>query len=150
MRAVIQRVSKASVLTDEKVIANISKGVLILLGIEVGDTEKDVQWLAKKISALRIFPDNENQMNKSLIDINGQVIVVSQFTLHAKIKKGNRPSFIKSANAQIALPLYEKFKAQLSLALEKPVQSGCFGSNMQISLVNEGPFTIFIDTKDKC
>ena len=149
MRAVIQRVSQASVIIDEKRVASINDGILVLLGIEIEDTKEDAKWLANKISALRIFSDNEGKMNKSILEINGEAIVVSQFTLHAKTKKGNRPSYIKAARPEQSTPLYENFKEDLSIAIGKQVQSGEFGAKMKVDLTNEGPVTIIIDTKNK-
>ena len=149
MRAVIQRVSEASVVVEDEKVANIQQGLLVLLGIEIEDSKEDANWLAKKISALRIFSDSEGKMNNSILDVDGDVIVVSQFTLHAKTKKGNRPSYIKSARPEQAIPLYEKFKNELSIAIGKQVQSGEFGADMKVSLVNDGPVTIIIDSKNK-
>jgi D-aminoacyl-tRNA deacylase len=149
MRGVIQRVSQASVNIDEKKVASINEGLLILLGIETQDTKEDADWLANKISQLRIFSDTEGKMNKSIIEIGGEVIVVSQFTLHAKTKKGNRPSYIKSARPEQAIALYEQFKKDLSLAIGKQVQSGEFAAYMKVTLINDGPVTIIIDSKNK-
>ena len=149
MRAVIQRVSQASVIIDEKRVASINNGLLVLLGIEAEDTKEDAKWLANKISALRIFSDNDDKMNKSILEINGEAIVVSQFTLHAKTKKGNRPSYIKAARPEQSMPLYENFKEDLSIAIGKQVQSGEFGAKMKVDLTNDGPVTIIIDTKNK-
>lgn len=149
MRAVIQRISGASVQIENQQVAAIKRGLLILLGIEVEDTLEDVQWLANKIAALRIFADEDGVMNKSIIETGEEAIVVSQFTLHAKTKKGNRPSYIKAARPEQAIPLYEEFKKDLSDAIGKKVQSGEFGAEMQVSLVNDGPVTILIDTKNK-
>ena len=149
MRAVIQRVSQASVIIDEKRVASINDGILVLLGIEIEDTKEDAKWLANKISALRIFSDNDGKMNKSILEINGEAIVVSQFTLHAKTKKGNRPSYIKAARPEQSIPLYENFKEDLSIAIGEQVQSGEFGAKMKVDLTNEGPVTIIIDTKNK-
>jgi len=149
MRAVIQRVSQASVIIDEKRVASINDGILVLLGIEIEDTKEDAKWLANKISALRIFSDNDGKMNKSILEINGEAIVVSQFTLHAKTKKGNRPSYIKAARPEQSIPLYENFKEDLSIAIGKQVQSGEFGAKMKVDLTNDGPVTIIIDTKNK-
>lgn len=149
MRAVIQRVSEASVIVKEQKVALIKQGLLILLGIEIEDTKEDALWLANKISQLRIFSDAEGKMNKSILDIEGEVIVVSQFTLHAKTKKGNRLSYIKAAKPEQAIPLYQQFKEDLSKAIAKEVQSGEFGADMQIRLINDGPVTIIIDTKNK-
>jgi len=149
MRVVIQRVSKASVQVDSKLISSISKGLLILLGIENNDTIDDINWLTKKISNLRIFSDSEGKMNCSIKDIGGEMIVVSQFTLHAKTKKGNRPSYINAAKPEYAIPLYEKFINELGLESACNVYSGEFGANMQVSLINDGPVTIIIDSKNK-
>ena len=149
MRAVIQRVSEASVVVENEKVANIQQGLLVLLGIEIEDTKEDADWLANKISALRIFSDSEGKMNNSILDVDGDVIVVSQFTLHAKTKKGKRPSYIKSARPEQAIPLYEQFKNELSEVIGKQVQSGEFGADMKVSLVNDGPVTIIIDSKNK-
>ena len=149
MRVVIQRVSKASVQVDSKLISSMSKGLLILLGIENNDTIDDINWLTKKISNLRIFSDSEGKMNCSIKDIGGKMIVVSQFTLHAKTKKGNRPSYINAAKPEYAIPLYEKFIDELGLESGCNVYSGEFGANMQVSLINDGPVTIIIDSKHK-
>ena len=149
MRAVIQRVSEASVIIENEIISRIEIGLVILLGIEIDDNTEDVKWLANKTSQLRIFSDIKDKMNNSITDVNGAVIVVSQFTLHAKIKKGNRPSYIKASRPEQAIPLYELFKEELSQLIGKKVQSGVFGANMQVSLINDGPVTIIIDTKNK-
>tara|TARA_B100001250_G_scaffold151602_1_gene130092 strand:+ start:7497 stop:7949 length:453 start_codon:yes stop_codon:yes gene_type:complete len=149
MRVVIQRVNRASVSIQNKIISEISSGLVILLGVEVDDTEGDCLWLASKISSLRIFSDGDGRMNNSILDVDGEVIVVSQFTLHANVKKGNRPSYIKAARKEQAIPLYEKFKEDLSDLISKEVFSGDFGADMQVSLVNDGPVTIVIDTKNK-
>lgn len=149
MRAVIQRVTSASVEVDKQLVANIQHGLLILLGIETEDTQEDVEWLSKKIAHLRVFNDVANIMNCSLIDINGDAIVVSQFTLHASTKKGKRPSYIKAAKPEIAIPLYEDFITQLERDLGKKVQTGVFGAMMKVGLCNDGPVTIIIDTKHK-
>lgn len=149
MRVVLQRVSKASVEVENQVIGKISQGLLILVGIEDEDREEDINWLCQKIGNLRIFADQEGVMNLSIKDIDGEVLVISQFTLHAKTKKGNRPSYIKAARPEIAIPLYEKFKTELVLVLNKPIASGIFGANMQVSLVNDGPVTLIIDSKEK-
>ena len=149
MRAVIQRVSETSVVVEDAKVANIQQGLLVLLGIEIEDSQEDADWLANKISALRIFSDSEGKMNNSIIDVDGDVIVVSQFTLHAKTKKGNRPSYIKSARPEQAIPLYDQFKKELSEVIGKQVQSGEFGADMKVSLVNDGPVTVIIDTKNK-
>jgi D-tyrosyl-tRNA(Tyr) deacylase len=149
MRAVIQRVSESSVVIDEQKVAQIQQGLLVLLGIEMEDTKDDAVWLANKISHLRIFSDEEGVMNKSILEVNAEVIVVSQFTLHAKTKKGNRPSYIKAARPEKAIPLYEQFKKDLSQSIANEVQSGEFGADMQVLLINDGPVTILIDTKNK-
>ena len=149
MKAVIQRVSKASVTIEGKRVASIANGVLVLLGIIEEDTQEDINWLSNKITNLRIFEDENNVMNKSVIDVNGDAIVVSQFTLHASTKKGNRPSYIKAAKPEIAIPLYEAFVNQLELDLGKKVQTGQFGADMKVELLNNGPVTIIIDTKNK-
>lgn len=149
MRAVIQRVSNASVSIDHKTISEIHTGLLVLLGIETEDTADDIEWLCNKIIQLRIFPDNQGVMNLPVTDVNGEVLAVSQFTLHAKTKKGNRPSYIKAAKPDLAIPLYNSFVDTLSALLGKRVKTGEFGAYMQISLVNDGPVTILIDTKNK-
>jgi len=149
MRAVIQRVSEASVIIENEIISRIEIGLVILLGIEIDDNTEDVKWLANKTSQLRIFSDIEGKMNNSITDVNGAVIVVSQFTLIAKTKKGNRPSYIKASRPEQAIPLYELFKEELSQLIGKKVQSGVFGANMQVSLINDGPVTIIIDSKNK-
>lgn len=149
MRAVIQRVTRASVTINNKIEAQIASGVLIFLGIVAEDTMEDIKWLSKKISNLRIFSDDNDLMNLSLIDQNFEALVISQFTLHAQTKKGNRPSYIKAARPEIAIPLYEEFIRQLQLNLGKEVQSGVFGANMEIDLLNDGPVTIIIDTKNR-
>jgi D-tyrosyl-tRNA(Tyr) deacylase len=148
MRAVIQRVSEASVIIENEIISRIEIGLVILLGIEIYDNTEDVKWLANKTSQLRIFSDIEGKMNNSITDVNAAVIVVSQFTLHAKTKKGNRPSYIKAARPEQAIPLYELFKEELSQLIGKKVQSGVFGADMKVSLINDGPVTIIIDTKN--
>ena len=149
MRAVIQRVNKASVSIDNVEKSKIGVGLLILIGVENSDTKEDVEWLSGKISRLRIFDDEEGVMNLSINDIDGQAMVISQFTLHAKTKKGTRPSYIHAAKPEISLPLYNKFVRQLSVDLNKEVKTGEFGANMQIALTNDGPVTILIDTKNK-
>lgn len=149
MKAVIQRVSYASVTVDNKSISKIDKGLLILLGITHTDTKDDIEWLTKKIANLRIFDDDQNTMNRSLLNIAGSAIVVSQFTLMANTKKGNRPSYIKAANAEIAIPLYENFISEFESVLGKKVGTGVFGANMNIELQNDGPVTIVIDTQNK-
>lgn len=147
--AVIQRVSSASVTIEGSVKASIQNGLLILVGIEDADTQEDIDWLAAKIVNLRIFNDPDGIMNISVKDANGDVIAVSQFTLHASTRKGNRPSYIKAAKPDTAIPLYEKFVKALELNLEKPVQTGEFGADMKVALVNDGPVTILIDTKNR-
>jgi|TARA_B110000467_G_C18226727_1_gene426270 D-aminoacyl-tRNA deacylase len=149
MRAVIQRVSQASVSINGIIKGDIQEGLLILLGVEEADTMVDGNWLAKKISQLRIFSDEAGLMNQSILEVGGEAIVVSQFTLHAKTKKGNRPSYIKAAKSEQAIPLYEGFVEALEMELGKTVQTGEFGANMQVSLCNDGPVTILIDTKKK-
>lgn len=149
MKTVIQLVKKASVTVEGKIISEIEKGYLILLGIEEEDTQEDINWLAGKISKLRIFSDENDAMNLSVIDVNGDIIVVSQFTLHAKTKKGNRPSFIKAARPEIAIPLYEAFVLQLEKEIGKNVQTGEFGAMMEVGLINDGPVTIVIDSKQR-
>ena len=149
MRAVVQRVSEASVVIDKQKVADINQGLLIFLGIEIEDVKEDALWLANKIVHLRIFQDEDGVMNKSIMDMDGEIIVVSQFTLHAKTKKGNRPSYIKAARPEQAIPLYEQFKKDLSEAIGNQVQSGEFGADMKVSLTNDGPVTIIIDTKNK-
>ena len=149
MRAVIQRVEKASVVILENEVAKIEQGLLVLLGIEIEDAKEDTLWLASKIAALRIFSDEKGVMNKSITELGGEVIVVSQFTLHAKTKKGNRPSYIKAARPEQAILLYQQFKDDLSTAISRKVQSGKFGAEMKVSLINDGPVTILIDTKNK-
>ncbi|CAN0605821.1 unnamed protein product, partial [Ectocarpus sp. 12 AP-2014] len=149
LRAVIQRVSKASVTVDNDIISSIEKGLLVFLGIEDADTEEDIEWLSKKIINLRVFNDEEGVMNRSIMDIDGSLIVVSQFTLHAQTKKGNRPSYIKAAKPDIAIPLYEKFILQIENDLKKKVGTGIFGADMKVDLLNDGPVTILIDTKNR-
>lgn len=149
MKTVIQRVSSASVTIDSKIAAEIQNGLLVLLGIEDADTQEDIDWLCQKIVNLRIFGDENDVMNLSVKDIDGEIIVVSQFTLHALTKKGNRPSYIKAAKPEIAIPLYENFVKKLENELGKKVQTGIFGADMKVSLLNEGPVTIVIDSKNK-
>ena len=149
MKAVIQRVSHASVTIENNCVAQIQKGLLVLVGIEDADTQEDINWLTSKIGNLRIFEDANEVMNLSLKDIAGEIIVVSQFTLQASTKKGNRPSYIKAAKPDVAIPLYEAFVTQMETELGKKVQTGQFGADMKVSLVNEGPVTIIIDTKNK-
>ena len=149
MRVVIQRVSEASVSVENSITGQIKKGLLVLAGFEDSDNIEDIEWLSKKIVQLRIFSDSNDLMNLSVHDVLGDILVVSQFTLHASTKKGNRPSFIKAAKPETAIPLYEQFKKQLEVELGKPVQSGVFGAMMNVSLINDGPVTITIDTKNK-
>jgi|SRR6478735_3205240 len=149
MRAVIQRVSDASVTVDEKITGAIKTGLLVLLGIEDADTVEDIQWLGAKIVNLRIFNDENGVMNVSLLDINGDILLVSQFTLHASTKKGNRPSYIRASKPGIAIPLYEQMIAQLEKDLGKKIQAGIFGADMKVRLLNDGPVTIVIDTKNR-
>lgn len=149
MRAIIQRVSSASVTVESKTISEIQNGLLILLGIEDADGPEDIEWLSRKIVNLRIFNDSEGVMNESLKAVNGDAIVVSQFTLHAATKKGNRPSYIKASKPDVAIPLYEKFIAQIELDLGKKVGTGIFGADMKVDLLNDGPVTIAIDTKNR-
>ena len=149
MKTVIQRVSSASVNINASIVAEIQQGLLVLVGIEDADTHEDIQWLCHKIVNLRIFSDENDQMNLSVQDIDGDVIVVSQFTLHASTKKGNRPSYIKAAKPDIAIPLYQKFISQLETDLGKKIQTGTFGADMKVTLVNDGPVTIVIDTKNR-
>jgi len=146
--AVIQRVSEASVTISNKEVSRISNGLLILLGIEEADNDEDIDWLTKKVANLRIFSDEEEKMNLSLLDIGGEVLVVSQFTLHALTKKGNRPSYIRAASPDVAIPLYEAFVKKME-SFGRPVFTGEFGADMQVGLVNDGPVTIIIDTKNK-
>ncbi len=149
MKAVIQRVSRASVTVEGKLISKIESGLLILLGIENGDAKDDIKWLSRKITHLRIFNDQAGVMNTSLLESNGDAIVVSQFTLQASTKKGNRPSYLKAAKPEISIPLYEKFVQQLQIELGKPVGTGIFGADMKVELLNDGPVTIVIDSKHK-
>jgi D-tyrosyl-tRNA(Tyr) deacylase len=149
MKVVIQRVSEASVTIGQNIVAQINKGLLILVGIESEDNLEDINWLVSKIVYLRIFGDANNVMNLSVKDIDGEIIVVSQFTLHALTKKGNRPSYIKAAKPDIAIPMYEKFIQLLELELGKKIQTGQFGADMKVALVNEGPVTIIMDSKNK-
>ena len=149
MRAVIQRVSKASVTINQKIEGEIGEGLLIFLGIVSEDTSEDLKWLSKKIVNLRIFDDNMGVMNLSLKEQNGAALVISQFTLYAQTKKGNRPSYIKAARPEIAIPLYQQFIIQLENDLGKEIQTGIFGANMQVSLLNDGPVTLIIDSKNR-
>ena len=149
MRVVIQRVSKASVVINSDEICNINNGLLILLGIELKDSDEDIIWLTKKIINLRIFSDENGKMNHSVTDVSGEIIVVSQFTLHAKTKKGNRPSYINAAKPELAIPLYEKFTDFLRKESDLNVYTGKFGADMKVSLINDGPVTIILDSKEK-
>ena len=149
MKVVIQRVSSASVTIDNKIVADIQKGLLVLVGIEDLDSQEDSNWLASKISNIRIFGDENDVMNLSVKDIFGDIIVVSQFTLHASTKKGNRPSYIKASKPETAIPLYENFVIQLEKELGKKVQTGVFGADMKVLLLNDGPVTIVIDSKNR-
>jgi D-tyrosyl-tRNA(Tyr) deacylase len=149
MKIVLQRVSSASVTIDTKIVADIQKGLLVLVGIEDLDNQEDINWLASKIANIRIFGDENDVMNLSVKDIDGDIIVVSQFTLHAATKKGNRPSYIKASKPEIAIPLYESFVLQLEKELGKKVQTGIFGADMKVLLLNDGPVTIVIDSKNK-
>jgi D-tyrosyl-tRNA(Tyr) deacylase len=149
MRVVIQRVLEASVVVDEKVVGSIKNGLLVLLGIEDADTEEDLHWLSNKIVGLRLFDDQDGVMNLSVKDIGGDILLISQFTLMASTKKGNRPSYIKASKPPIAVPLYELMIATLSNDLGKAVQTGIFGADMKVSLINNGPVTITIDSKNK-
>ena len=149
MRAVLQRVSDASVEIDKKIVGSINQGLLVLLGIEDGDGKEDIEWLVNKILSMRIFSDEMGKMNLSVNDIDGDLLIVSQFTLHASTKKGNRPSYIKAARPEIAIPLYEKFIMQMDKDIKGDVFSGIFGAYMKVSLENDGPVTIIIDTRNK-
>ena len=148
MKVVIQRVSSASVTIENQIKGQIQTGLLLLIGIETADSDEDIDWLTKKIAHLRIFPDEASVMNKSVLDIDGEILIISQFTLHASTKKGNRPSYIKAARPETSIPLYEKFLEQMSNELGKPIQAGIFG-DMKVALVNDGPVTILMDTKNK-
>ena len=149
MKTVVQRVSKASVTVEGEIISKIGQGLLILLGIENEDTNADIEWLSRKIVNLRIFNDEAGVMNKSLVEVKGDAIVVSQFTLHASTKKGNRPSYLKAAKPEIAIPFYENFVKRLEIELGKKVGTGVFGADMKVELLNDGPVTIIVDTKNK-
>lgn len=149
MRVVIQRVSKASVTIDSQIVASIQKGLLVLVGIEDSDTQEDIDWLTAKIAKIRIFGDENDVMNLSVQDVDGDIIVVSQFTLHAGTKKGNRPSYIKASKPEIAIPMYENFVRKLEQEIDKKVQTGRFGADMKVSLLNDGPVTIMIDSKNR-
>ena len=149
MRAVVQRVAKARVTIEEKVNGQIENGLLVLMGIEDADTDEDIEWLSAKIVNLRIFNDEKGVMNISVKDIAGNILLISQFTLHASTKKGNRPSYIRASKPDVAIPLYEKMIRQLSIDLGKEIQTGTFGADMKVVLLNDGPVTIVIDTKNK-
>ena len=149
MRTVIQRVQHASVTIDGTVKSSIGNGLLLLLGVEDSDTSEDVDWLVRKVAALRVFDDDNGVMNRSLLDVQGEALVVSQFTLYASYKKGNRPSWFRAASHEISVPLYEEFCSKLSEALGKPVGTGEFGADMKVELLNDGPVTICMDTKNK-
>ena len=149
MKAVIQRVSKASVAIEGRATQYIEKGLLVLLGIENEDNDQDIQWLSNKIYNMRIFNDENEVMNLSLKDINGELLLISQFTLHASTKKGNRPSYLKAAKPPIAIPIYEKFIVQMNTLLSEEIKTGIFGADMKVSLLNDGPVTIIIDSKNK-
>jgi D-tyrosyl-tRNA(Tyr) deacylase len=149
MRAVIQRVTKASVTIEGKINGHIENGLVVLMGIEDADTDEDIEWLSSKIVNLRIFNDEKGVMNISVKDIAGNILLISQFTLHASTKKGNRPSYIKASKPDIAIPIYEKMIEQLSIDLGKEIQTGIFGADMKVELLNDGPVTIVIDTKNK-
>ena len=149
MKAVIQRVKHASVSIDNSVHAKINDGLLVLLGVVEADEEEDINWLAKKIIQMRIFNDDNDVMNKSLLDINGELLIISQFTLHASTKKGNRPSYIKAAKPDIAIPIYERFLDKIAIDLGREVKAGIFGADMKVELLNDGPVTIIIDSKNK-
>jgi len=149
MIAVIQRVTEASVKIKNEISGEIQNGLMILLGIEEADGDEDLEWLSRKIVNMRIFNDEEGIMNKSLLDIEGEILLISQFTLHASTKKGNRPSYIKAAKPDVAVPLYEKMLNTLDFAIPTKIQSGEFGADMKVSLVNDGPVTIILDSKDR-
>ena len=149
MKVVLQRVSQASVSVDSKIVADIQKGLLILVGIEDVDTQEDIDWLVGKIIKIRIFGDENDVMNCSVQDVDGDIIVVSQFTLHASTKKGNRPSYIKASKPEFAIPMYENFVTSLEKEFNKKVQTGIFGADMKVSLLNDGPVTILIDSKNR-
>lgn len=149
MRVVIQRVSQASVTVDSKIVAEIQKGLLVLVGIEDADTQEDIDWLVGKIIKMRIFGDENDVMNCSVQDIDGEIIIVSQFTLHASTKKGNRPSYIKASKPDFAIPMYENFVKALEKDFQKKIQTGIFGADMKVSLLNDGPVTILMDSKNR-
>lgn len=149
MRVVLQRVASASVTVEDKIVGEIQKGIVVLVGIEDADTQEDIDWLVTKITQLRIFGDDNGVMNLSVEEVNGDVLVVSQFTLHAATKKGNRPSYIKAARPEIAIPIYEKFVNTLENKLGKKIPTGIFGADMKVALLNDGPVTIIMDSKNK-
>ena len=149
MKVVLQRVTSASVTVDDKIVGEIQKGIVVLVGIEEADSQEDIDWLVGKITQLRIFGDENGVMNLSVEEVNGDVLVVSQFTLHAATKKGNRPSYIKAARPEVAIPMYEKFVSSLEIKLGKKVATGIFGADMKVALLNDGPVTIIIDSKNK-
>jgi D-tyrosyl-tRNA(Tyr) deacylase len=149
MRIVVQRVSRASVEVEQQVTGSIGSGLMVLVGIEEADGQEDVDWIAAKIVNLRIFPDDQGVMNKSCLESGGDILLVSQFTLHALTKKGNRPSYIRAARPEVAIPLYEQLIQTLANLLGKPIATGIFGADMQVSLVNDGPVTIWMDSKNK-
>ena len=149
MKVVIQRVSQASVTIDDKIVADIQKGLLVLVGIETTDQHEDINWLTSKIANLRIFNDENHIMNLSLKEVDGEIIIISQFTLQASTKKGNRPSYLKAAKPELSIPIYENFIVHMELELGKKVQTGQFGADMKVSLLNDGPVTIVIDSKNK-
>lgn len=149
MRSIIQRVKSSNVETEGKIIGKINNGLLVFAGFEQTDNDEDIKWMVKKIVNMRIFADDKGKMNLSVKDVNGDILVISQFTLHASTKKGNRPSFIKAAKPDISVPLYKKFITELEKSLDKKIQTGQFGAFMKVSLVNNGPVTIFIDSKNK-
>ncbi len=149
MRVILQRVSEASVTIEGSVKSAIQTGLLVLVGIEDTDAQEDIDWLCRKISGMRIFPDDVGVMNKSIVDVEGEALVISQFTLHASVKKGNRPSYIKAARPEVAIPLYEAFVETLEKILGKPVGTGIFGADMKVRLLNDGPVTISMDSKNK-
>ena len=149
MRIVIQRVTEASVAVEGEIVGSIRRGLLVLVGIEDLDNKQDIEWLSGKLVNLRIFEDEQGVMNKSVLDISGEVLIISQFTLHASTKKGNRPSYIRAAKPDFAIPMYEQFVAQVERDIEKPVQTGRFGADMKVTLCNDGPVTICIDSQNK-
>ena len=149
MRLLIQRVARASVRAEDQVVGAIGQGLLLLVGVEQGDNEGDATWLAEKVSKLRIFSDSDGKMNASVLDVQGELLVVSQFTLHASYKKGTRPSFVKAAHPDHAIPMYEAFVAACETAIGKPVSTGQFGATMAVDLINDGPVTIWMDTQNK-